>query len=85
MAATQQQFVMVQAQLASAEEQITTISTALDNMRSEASAAIKELRVLLAAEQQKTDLLQKAYGNNGRKEKDWALVNSKEFAGGKFF
>ena len=84
MAATQQQFVMVQAQLASAEEQITTISTALDNMRSEASAAIKELRVLLIAEQQKTDLLQKAYGNNGRKEKDWALVNSKEFAGGKF-
>ena len=72
-------------QLASAQEQVATLSMAIDTVRAEASNAVRELREGLAAEQRRTESLQSFLAAGGRSEpKVWNLVSSKEFAGGRF-
>ena len=72
-------------QLASSQEQVATLSMAIDNVRAEASNAVRELRERPAAEQLRTESLQSLIASVGRGEtKNWNLVNSKEFAGGRF-
>ena len=72
-------------QLANSQEQVATLSMAIDNVRAEASNAVRELREGLAAEQRRTESLQSLIASGGRGEtKNWNLVSSKEFAGGQF-
>ena len=72
-------------QLASSQEQVATLSTAIDNVRAEAGAAVRELREGLAAEMARTAVLQQAVGiGGGANSRDWSLVSSKEFGEGKF-
>ena len=73
-------------QLTSAQEQVATLSMAIDSMRAEASNAVRELREGLAAEQRRTESLQSliAAGVCRGEAKGWNLVSSKEFAGGRF-
>ena len=80
----QQQFQAITVQLASSQEQVATMSAAIDNVRAEASAAVRELRDGLAAEMARTAVLQQAVGSGGANTRDWTLVNSTEFDGGKF-
>ena len=75
----------IKMQLASAQEQVATLSIAIDSVRAEASNAVRELREGLAAEQRRTESLQSPITAGGRSEpKGWNLVSSKEFAGGRF-
>ena len=72
-------------QLTSAQEQVATLSVAIDSVRAEASNAVRELREGMAAEQRRTESLQSLIVAGGRGEaKGWNLVSSKEFAGGRF-
>ena len=81
----QQQFQAITVQLASSQEQVATLSAAIDNVRAEASAAVRELRDGLAAEMARTAVLQQAVGSGGgASTREWALVNSKDLNGGKF-
>ena len=69
-------------QLASSQKQVATLSMVIDNVRAEASNAVRELREGLAAEQRRTESLQSLIASGGRGEtKNWNLVSSKEFAG----
>ena len=75
----------IRMQLASSEEQAATLSMAIDNVRAEASNAVRELREGLAAEQRRTESLQSLIASVVRCEaKNWNLLSSKEFAGGRF-
>ena len=65
----------VQMQLQSSAEQLQITSTALDNLRTETGAAIRDLHRLLQEEQQR---------NKGHKDDKIHLVNSKSFEGGKY-
>ena len=64
----------VQMQLAASAEQLQITSTALDNLRNQSSAAMRNLHRLLQEEQQR---------NRGHKEKEGKihLANSKSFEG----
>ena len=76
--AAQQEFARIQLQLASAEEQIGTLSTAIDAVRAEAGNAIRELRDQMAAEQVRHNVLMQAVSRNGGTGRDWALISSNE-------
>ena len=82
--AAQQEFARIQLQLTSAEEQIGTLSTAIDAVRAEAGNAIRELRDQMAAEQVRHNVLMQAVSRNGGTGRDWALISSKDFQGGIF-
>ena len=82
--AVQQEFARIQLQLTSAEEQIGTLSTAIDAVRAEAGNAIRELRDQMAAEQVRHNVLMQAVSRNGGTGRDWALISSKDFQGGFF-
>ena len=82
--AEQQEFARIQLQLTSAEEQIGTLSTAIDAVRAEAGNAIRELRDQMAAEQVRHNVLMQAVSRNGGTGRDWALISSKDFQGGIF-
>ena len=69
----------VQMQLQSSAEQLQITSTALDNLRTETGAAIRDLHRLLQEEQQRN----KGDGK-GHKDDKIHLVNSKSFEGGKY-
>ena len=85
MAMMQEQFQAIQLQLASSEQQVLTLSKMSGKVRSEASNAVRELREGLAAEIAKTTLLQQAAANGGgHSSREWSLVSSKEFGGGRF-
>ena len=71
-------------QLAGAQEQVATLSMAIDSVRAEASAAVRELCEGPAAEQRKTEGLQSLIAHGGSGGRDWNLVSTKEFKGGKF-
>ena len=63
------------------------MSAAIDNVRADASNAVRELRENLAAEMARTAVLQQAVGSGGgggANSRDWTLVSSEEFGGGKF-
>ena len=79
-----EQFQVIQMQLASAEEQIATSSSSLNATRMEAGTAVCDLRKALAAEQQKTTLLQQAMLGRGTSGCEWSLVSAKDFTGGRF-
>ena len=88
---TVEQFQAVQMQLASSEQQVATLSTAIDSVRKEASDAVLELRTGLAMEQARSaELAEKLQQWPGQRAdgpprtREMRLVNSKEFAGGKF-
>ena len=82
--AVEQVLQAIQMQLTSSQEQVATLSAAIDNVRAEASNAVRELRENLAAEMARTAVLQQAVGRGGASSRDWTLVSSKEFGGGKF-
>ena len=82
--AMEQRLQAIQMQLTSSQEQVATLSAAIDNVRAEASNAVRELRENLAAEMARTAVLQQAVGRGGASSRDWTLVSSKEFGGGKF-
>ena len=85
MAMTQEQFQAIQLQLASSEQQVLTLSNMIDKVRSEASNAVRELREGLAAKIAKRTLLQQAASNGGgHSAREWRIVSSKEFGGGRF-
>ena len=75
-------------QLMSQQQQSATLSQALDMVRAEVGNALRELRDTLAAEQQRASALQQRLGCHDARDtgraRDWALVNQKEFTGGKF-
>ena len=78
MAMTQEQFQAIQLQLASSEKQVLTLSNMIDQVRSEAWNAVRELREGLAAEIAKTTLLQQAAANcGGHSSCEWSLVSAK--------
>ena len=74
--ASDQQMQAIAMQLQSSQEQVATLSMAIDNVRAEAGRAVTELRQQLAA-------LQNLTAGEGR-NRDWTLLNVKEFSGGKF-
>ena len=85
MALTDAQMQAVMLQLARAQEQVAILSMAIDTVRNEASAAVRELREGLAAEQRRTDRLQTLLSSRDRGvARDWNFVSSNEFAGGRF-
>ena len=71
-------------QLAGAQDQVARLSMAIDAIRREASAAVQELRECLAAEQRRTESLQSLIERGGNGGRDWNLVSTKIFKGGKF-
>ena len=90
---TVEQFQAIQMQLVSSEQQVANLSTAIDGVRKSASDAVLELRTGLAMEQARSaelaDKIQQwsdgAHGAHGApRNREMRLVNSKEFAGGKF-
>ena len=78
--ASDQQMQAIAMQLQSSQEQVATLSMAIDNVRAEAGRAVTELRQQLAALQNLTA----GEGRNRDQSKEWTLLNVKEFSGGKF-
>ena len=68
--------------LRSSQEQVATLSRAVDSVRAEASGAVQELRAALATEQQRVQQLMQNGGD--RPERQRSLVNTKTFEGGVF-
>ena len=87
-----EQLAAINAQLQSSQTQVATLSTAIDGVRKEASDAVLELRNGLALEQARSaelaDQLARFSAGGGAAgrtyEREMNLVNTKEFAGGKF-
>ena len=75
-----EQMEAVNAALRSSEQQVATLSRAIDSVRAEASSAVAELRQLLAVEQQRI----RDVGPQDRGERARSLVNTKTFEGGTF-
>ena len=73
--------------LTSSQEQVATLSRAIDSVRAEASGAVLELRNLLAVEQQRgqtlTTRLEQGHGGD-RGARPVSFVNTKVFDGGTF-
>ena len=84
--ATQEQMAAVHAALVSSEEQVKTLSTAIDSVRAEASGAVSELRNLLAVEQQKSAVMAARLDQGGPRDRGRpvSFVNTKVFDGGHF-
>ena len=77
-----EQMEAVNVALRSSQQQVATLSQAIDSVRAEASAAVAELRQLLAVEQQRVQEVSLRAG--GRPERQLSLVNTKTFEGGIF-
>ena len=83
----------IQLQLTSSQEQVATLSNAIDGVRKEASEAVHDLRNGLAMEQAKSaelaEALRQFQAGGGPRQgqlghgREMRLVNTKEFAGGK--
>ena len=63
--------------MAASQDQIATLSSAIESLRTDSSNAIRELRNLLAEEKAKSSA-------SKRSEKPLTFINSKNFEGGKF-
>ena len=78
----------VHAALTSSQDQVATLSTAIDSLRAESSNAVAELRNLLAVEQQRGAALtaRLAQDRGGHREggRPVSFVNTKVFDGGQF-
>ena len=85
----EQQITAINMQLQASQEQVTTLSKAVDSVRQEASDAVLGLRAQLAHEQATTQQLQDALARHpgsggGGSSREMSAVNTKEFSGGKF-
>ena len=74
-----EQMVAVSAALTSSQEQVASLSRAIDIARTEASNAVTELRTPLAAEQQRG--IAHAAQLRDRRTRDVSFVNVKTFDG----
>ena len=76
----------VNVQLLASQEQVSTLSAAVDSVRMEASDAVLDLRNAVAAEQQRTAQLSEALtrqATTGRAfDRELNVVNTEDFAGG---
>ena len=80
-----EQLAAVNAALTSSQQQVATLSGAIDSLRAESSNAVAELRALLAAEQQRGQAHSAALqGGLDRRARDVQFVNVKTFDGGQF-
>ena len=77
-----EQLQAVNATLASSQQQVATLSGAIDSLRAESSNAVAELRALLAAEQQRGQARDAQLLD--RRTRDVSFVNVKTFDGGQF-
>ena len=88
MTTVEQQLVAVNVQLLASQEHVGTLSAAIDAVRKEASDAVLELRNAAVAEQQRTAQLSEALARQTTQGRafdfELHLVNTKDFAGGKF-
>ena len=81
---SQEQMAAVHAALTSSQEQVATLSSAIDSVRAEASNAVLELRNLLAAEQQRGAAVAARLDRGRDTGRPVSFVNTKVFDGGTF-
>ena len=81
---SQEQMAAVHAALTSSQEQVATLSSAIDSVRAEASNAVLELRNLLAAEQQRGAAVAARLDRGRDAGRPVSFVNTKVFDGGTF-
>ena len=87
MTTVEQQLAAVNMQLVASEAQVTSLSTAIDAVRAEASSAVHDLRTGLQQEQALSQQLSQQLQTlltkqqNGGRERELNLVNTKDFSG----
>ena len=72
--ASAEQLAAMNIQMAASQDQIATLSAAIESLRTDSSNAIRELRTLLADEKAKSSA-------SKRSEKPLTFINSKNFEG----